>query len=615
MAHFNFSLFTTEHTKPTQPQRRPSETHNITFIHGSSHQPPNKMNNIISCASANSSSPLPTTFLGLLLRCRSSSSHLLRDLATQEFNALSWLFLIVITTLLLSKFFKLFTLWHNAKTLPGPPSSFFLGHSNLFSRQNFTSVLSESHEKYGPIIKLWLGPTQLLVSVKDPVLIQEMLIKAEDKLPSTGKAFHLAFRKSSLFAPSFEKVQKRRKLLETELNERLLKTADLVPTKVADFITDKIENFRNKGSIDCRLVSQLMAFTIMGAAFFGEGFLAWPKAAIYEELLMKIAKDACFWASYNVPPFWRRGFWKYQCLCTKLKCLTQDILQHCRNGGKLFGHVDLEIHNGSSIKEMKLAHGVQCCSDDEFHDYHFFHDLNNHQDDKEEPCGNIMRVMFHGCQTTAALISSVLTSLAMHPEIQDKVYSEISMVGRNPSKYEHEDVYRMPLLLATIYESARLLPSGPILQRCSLKHDLSFANGVTIPAGTILVAPVELVQKDSYSWGSDASDFNPYRFLSTDMKGSALPGFAEEPPIAGFNTFVLNDPNENAAFLPFGSGTRACVGQKFIIQLVATLLVSLLKLYEIQPNSGSDHYSKSTLKNHLLQHYLNSPILFVRRGQ
>jgi len=67
-------------------------------------------------------------------------------------------------------------------------------------------VLSESHEKYGPIVKLWLGPTKLLVSVKDPMLIQEMLIKAEDKLPFTGKAFHLACGQSSLFAPSYEKV-------------------------------------------------------------------------------------------------------------------------------------------------------------------------------------------------------------------------------------------------------------------------------------------------------------------------------------------------------------------------------------------------------------------------
>lgn len=65
-------------------------------------------------------------------------------------------------------------------------------------------------------------------------------------------------------------------------------------------------------------------------------------------------------------------------------------------------------------------------------------------------------------------VSKVLLVTYFHMLLQ--VYSEISMIGRNPSKYKHEDVYRMPLLLATVYESARLLPIGPMLQRCSLKH-------------------------------------------------------------------------------------------------------------------------------------------------
>lgn len=215
-------------------------------------------------------------------------------------------------------------------------------------------------------------------------------------------------------------VQKRRELLATELNERMVKTADLIPTKVADFIMDKIENIRTKGSIDCRLVSQHMAFTIMGATFFGDGFLAWPKAAIYEELLMMISKDACFWASYNVTPFWRQGFWRYQCLCKKLKFLTHDILQHCRKCCKLFGHIDQKVNVESNI-EMKSAQGEQCCSDYEFQDCYFFRDLKDNQNSKEEPCGNIMRVMFHGCQTTAALIADVLSRLVTHLEIQDKV--------------------------------------------------------------------------------------------------------------------------------------------------------------------------------------------------
>ena len=47
---------------------------------------------------------------------------------------------------------------------------------------------------------------QLLVSVKEPALIKEILLKAEDKLPLTGRVFRFAFGRSSLFASSFEKV-------------------------------------------------------------------------------------------------------------------------------------------------------------------------------------------------------------------------------------------------------------------------------------------------------------------------------------------------------------------------------------------------------------------------
>lgn len=67
-------------------------------------------------------------------------------------------------------------------------------------------MLSDLHKEYGSVVKLWLGQTQLLVSIKDPILTKEMLLKAADKLPLTGRAFHMAFGRSSLFASSFDKV-------------------------------------------------------------------------------------------------------------------------------------------------------------------------------------------------------------------------------------------------------------------------------------------------------------------------------------------------------------------------------------------------------------------------
>lgn len=50
------------------------------------------------------------------------------------------------------------------------------------------------------------------------------------------------------------------------------------------------------------------------------------------------------------------------------------------------------------------------------------------------------------------------------------------------------------------------------------------------------------------------------------------------------NSYVVNDPTEDAAFLPFGAGLRACVGRKFVILKVATLIASLRELYEVHSN-------------------------------
>lgn len=45
-------------------------------------------------------------------------------------------------------------------------------------------------------------------------------------------------------------------------------------------------------------------------------------------------------------------------------------------------------------------------------------------------------------------------------------------------------------------------------------EDMSLNNGIIIPAGAVLVVPIQLVQMDVSSWGNDARKFNPYRFLS-----------------------------------------------------------------------------------------------------
>ncbi|XP_010244425.1 PREDICTED: cytochrome P450 734A1-like [Nelumbo nucifera] len=556
--------------------------------------------------------------------CRAEGdSPLFSDFVAREINALSWLFLILITSLLLGKVIRLVRLWANGSKIPGPPCPSLYGHLKLISGANsggnLIDFLSKSHEKYGSIVRLWLGPTQLLVSLNDPELIKEMLVKAEDKLPLTGRTFRLAFGRLSLFVPSFEKAQKRRQSLAMQLNGKLLDRANMITLKVVDSVMERIHSLMPKEVLDCRSVSQHMAFSILGSMLFGDAFFAWSDAIVYEDLLMMIAKDAYLWASYSVPPFWKTGFWRYQCLCRRLKNLTQDIVQLCRETCKFFGQMDQNHHDERAHIGKEVAKGAISYSGGLLADDLFLEELNGHFITRDEPCGNIMGMMFHGCLTMAGLIANILTRLVMHPDIQDKIYSEIIMMRRESSNPELQNVDKMHFLLATVYESARLLPAGPLLQRCSLKHDLKLKTGITVPAGTILVVPVQLVQIDDSCWGSDASQFNPYRFLSKVVKtGDSMPkmpctGAAKDLAGAGDGSFVVNDPNANEAFLPFGSGARVCVGQKLAIRGISTLFTSLLEQYEVRLQPGTENDPKPTMNNCVLQLLPSPKIIFVRR--
>jgi len=64
-------------------------------------------------------------------------------------------------------------------------------------------------------------------------------------------------------------------------------------------------------------------------------------------------------------------------------------------------------------------------------------------------------------------------------------------------------------------------------------QDLILKNGMLIPAGALLVVPAQLLQMDGSSWGSDASKFNPYRFLSKAGKGSDL---VQDTSFTGFTS-------------------------------------------------------------------------------
>lgn len=211
-------------------------------------------------------------------------------------------------------------------------------------------------------------------------------------------------------------MKKRRVTLSTELNGRLLERGKVIPARVVDCLMERIHDILGKRNISCKMISQHMAFSLLGATIFGDEFFAWSKATVYEELFMTIAKDACFWASYSVTPFWKHGFWRYQRQCEKLKCFTQDLIQQCQRNCKLISGMDHNFDNETAYKRMEAALGGPSSFD-----ALVSQEPSGYLQAREEPCRNIMGVMFHGYLTTAGLVGNILARLATHQDIQEKV--------------------------------------------------------------------------------------------------------------------------------------------------------------------------------------------------
>ncbi|OEL34614.1 hypothetical protein BAE44_0004364 [Dichanthelium oligosanthes] len=550
---------------------------------------------------------VPFTLLGALLTagpaawpaCVGGSRAFLRDYAQRGTNALLWAGLLSVTWVLLVRVAALLRLWALGSRIPGPHA--LLADPGLAAvlrtGGDITGFLSKLHSSYGPVVRLWVGPSQLLVSVKDPTLVREVLTKAEDKLPLTGRTYNLACGRLGLFVSSFEKVcismqrnhvKSTRESLKIFLNEKHTIGGGQNSFKTIDAVMNRIDSIMSKDFLDSRSFSQHMAFNIIGATLFGDAFFNWSDAVTYEELLMMVAKDGCFWASYAVCPFWKPSYRRYRTLCAKLKMLTEGIIRKSRDQNSSL--------STWVLGEMMTGHCLHGAAEGPL-------------SSDEEICGNIMGLMLHGISTSANLIGNILTRLILFPKLQDQLRAEIVAACNESSELEVDDVLRMRFLLATVCESARLLPAGPLLQRCSLKHDLTLGLGITVPAGAILVVPLHLVQMDASVWGNDAGQFNPHRFLKKDIDlGDIL---AAPKGSNGMN--LSTECAKTDSFLPFGSGSRACVGQKFMTLAISMLIASLLRIYEVQPHPSLSKEMDTEVDSSHFHHLPNPKIILTKR--
>jgi cytochrome P450 len=174
----------------------------------------------------------------------------------------------------------------------------------------------------------------------------------------------------------------------------------------------------------------------------------------------------------------------------------------------------------------------------------------------DEIAAEVATFMLAGHETTGNTLSWSLALLSAFPSARAQLEAEVDSVlgARVP---EAADAARLPWTAALVNEAMRLYPPAWTVERTALADDV--VAGTPVPAGSQVTIGTYLVHHNPAYW-PDPAGFDPARFLP-----SAAP--ADRP---------------RYAFIPFGGGRRACVGQSFAELEAILVLASIAQRYRLE---------------------------------
>ncbi|KAI4476495.1 hypothetical protein M0804_013526 [Polistes exclamans] len=170
----------------------------------------------------------------------------------------------------------------------------------------------------------------------------------------------------------------------------------------------------------------------------------------------------------------------------------------------------------------------------------------------------INTIILAGSETTAGTLTFLFLMLASFPDIQQQAYEELYDIygssDANDVPITLEDINKMKYLERVIKETLRLFPSIPFIGR-TLCSDTKVDENLVIPKNcSVFFSMFTLHRKEKY-W-SEPLRFNPDRFL---------PG--------NYN---------QKCFLPFSSGKRGCIGNKFAMIEMKVIAATVLRKFAVQ---------------------------------
>ncbi|WP_109301499.1 cytochrome P450 [Aquimarina sp. AU474] len=172
----------------------------------------------------------------------------------------------------------------------------------------------------------------------------------------------------------------------------------------------------------------------------------------------------------------------------------------------------------------------------------------------EQLIDEILILFTAGHETTSNALTFTLFLLALHPEIQDKVYSEVSNTNFN-NLTPLEQIAKYQYTKQCIEEAMRLYPPAYFSDRVAIEDD--HFNELKLPKDSMILISFFEIHRHKGFW-KDPEAFNPDRFdVNTDKK------------------------EYSDWYFPFGSGPRMCIGNNFAMYEMVLAVSEMVRNYTI----------------------------------
>ncbi|KAK0218532.1 cytochrome P450 [Armillaria nabsnona] len=500
--------------------------------------------------------------------------------------ALYYFVIPAITYLLVAVPLRLWKRRYAIRNIRGPPCpSFLLGHEHLLrSRHHVGDLEIEWYQQYGAVYRTGGCFGQDILFVADPKALQYIFHSSGYRFPKTRD---IRFIMDAVVGQGIATVdgsihQRQRKILGPAFAASQLRLFLKVFQASALKLIEKTNEYVGEGKeVNVLQWTSKIALDIIGITSFrykfdsindgqtelmaalddvGGSARMWPKKW---ELL--------FNALWRILPEW------VLFLLERLPSRTAMRLKRFRDvatkvSRPIFEKQLIQVANDPNPSEKDIVNVLAMS--------HLADDTKKKMSDAEID-SQLATFILAGHGTTAGAIGWLLYELSRHPDVQMTVREEIATAKLNaPGALTWDDYDAMVWLNAVIKEVLRYHPHVYSLFREASQDDVlplaepiitsdgQSCSEIPISKGQVICVSVYTYNRLPSVWGDDAAEWNPRRFLEDrGMKQESLGAYAN--------------------LMSFGGGIRGCLGWRFAVMVMQSVVTELLSNFEFSIPKGA----------------------------